>query len=75
MSEMNATSARLQENELGKEIIGRINQLAAISETPEHLARIFLSKEHRAAADLILGWMRAAGMRAHLDAVGNVCGR
>jgi allantoate deiminase len=75
MSEMNATSARLQENELGKEIVGRINQLAAISETPEHLARIFLSKEHRAAADLILGWMRAAGMRAHLDAVGNVCGR
>src|SRR6202011_494042 len=44
-------------------------------ETPEHLARIFLTKEHRAAADLILDWMRSAGMRAHLDAIGNVCGR
>src|SRR5207247_3504324 len=24
---------------------------------------------------LILGWMREAGMSAHLDAIGNVCGR
>src|SRR6201988_4930415 len=60
---------------LGEEILSRINQLGAISETPEHLTRIFLSKEHRAAADLILTWMRDAGMRAHLDAIGNVCGR
>ncbi len=27
------------------------------------------------AADLILSWMREAGMSAHLDAIGNVCGR
>ena len=60
---------------LGDEIVGRINRLATISETPEHLARIFLSPEHRAAADLILSWMRDAGMAAHLDAIGNVCGR
>ena len=60
---------------LGKEIVGRINELGAISEAKEHLARIFLTPEHRAAADLILGWMRDAGMRAHLDAIGNVCGR
>src|SRR6202040_271349 len=25
--------------------------------------------------ELILSWMRSAGMRAHLDAIGNVCGR
>ena len=60
---------------LGEEIVGRIEALAAISETPEHLTRIFLTPEHRAAADLILAWMREAGMRAHLDAIGNVCGR
>src|SRR6202048_1637393 len=60
---------------LGDEIVGRINELGAISETPEHLARIFIPPEHRAAADLILGWMREAGMAAHLDAIGNVCGR
>jgi allantoate deiminase len=75
MSELNAASAGHQTASLGKEIVGRINELAAISETPEHLARIFLTKEHRAAADLILDWMRSAGMRAHLDAIGNVCGR
>lgn len=60
---------------LGDEIVARINQLAAISETPENLTRIFLTAEHRAAADLLLGWMREAGMDAHLDAIGNVCGR
>src|SRR5437899_507188 len=72
---MKAASAGLQSAFLGDEIIGRINELAAISETPEHLTRIFLTKEHRAAAELILSWMQSAGMRAHLDAIGNVCGR
>src|ERR1700692_2290382 len=67
--------AGLQNAFLGDEIVGRINELAAISETPEHLTRIFLTGEHRAAAELILSWMRSAGMRAHLDAIGNVCGR
>ena len=75
MSEMKAGLAEPQNSSLGDEIVVRINQLGAISETPEHLVRIFLSKEHRLAADLILGWMRSAGMRAHLDAIGNVCGR
>jgi allantoate deiminase len=72
---MNAEAAAPQSSSLGAEIAARINELGAISETPDHLARIFLTPEHRAAADLILGWMRAAGMRAHLDAIGNVCGR
>jgi allantoate deiminase len=75
MNEMNAQSAGPQTLSLGDEIIGRINQLAAISETPAHLARIFLTREHRAAAELILSWMRSAGMAVHLDAIGNVCGR
>ena len=60
---------------LGDEIVGRINRLGTISETPEHLARVFLSPEHRIAAGLILSWMVEAGMAAHLDAIGNVCGR
>jgi allantoate deiminase len=75
MSELNAEIAGPQVSSLGDEIVERINRLGAISETPEHLARIFLTSEHRAAADLILAWMRDAGMRAHLDAIGNVCGR
>lgn len=73
MSEMKSSS--LGDESLGDEIVARIDQLAAISETPEHLARIFLTPELRKAADLILSWMREAGMSAHLDAIGNVCGR
>jgi len=75
MNEMKTKIAGPENASLGDEIVGRINELGAISETPGHLTRIFLSKEHRAAADLVLAWMRAAGMRAHLDAIGNVCGR
>jgi allantoate deiminase len=60
---------------LGQEIVRRIDALSAISETPDHLTRIFLTPEHRAAADLLLSWMREAGMVSHLDAIGNVCGR
>jgi len=60
---------------LGEEIVRRIGALGAISETPGQLTRIFLTPEHRAAADLLLQWMQEAGMAAHLDAIGNVCGR
>src|SRR3981189_1176701 len=75
MNEMKTKIVGSKSASLGDGIVGRINELGAISETLENLTRVFLSKEHRAAADLILSWMRAAGMRAHLDAIGNVCGR
>src|SRR5256886_10357230 len=75
MTKMDAESVRPDTLSLGDEIVSRINQLAAISETPAHLARIFLTREHRAAAELILTWMRSAAMAAHLDPIGNVCGR
>lgn len=75
MSKTEVAGTGLGSAALGDEIVGRINRLGSISETPEHLARIFLSPEHRTAADLILSWMREAGMAAHLDAIGNVCGR
>ncbi len=60
---------------LGEEIVRRIDELGAISEDAGKLTRIYLTNELRKAADLILGWMRQAGMQAHLDAIGNVCGR
>jgi allantoate deiminase len=75
MSEKNAATAGQPALPLGDEIVGRINRLAAISETPDNLTRIFLTPEHRVAADLIMAWMVQAGMSAHLDAIGNVCGR
>ena len=75
MSKTKTNTTGLQNVSLGEEIAGRITELGAISESKEHLTRLFLTPEHRAAADLILGWMRDAGMRAHVDAIGNVCGR
>ena len=74
MSEMNAETVE-RSSSLGAEIVDRINRLAEISETSSNLTRVFLTPEHRAAADLILTWMREAGMRVQLDAIGNVCGR
>jgi len=75
MSEMNAQTGERNASSLGQEIVGRINALAAISESPGNLTRLFLTPEHRAAGDLIMSWMVEAGMSARLDAIGNVCGR
>jgi allantoate deiminase len=75
MTEMSAGIPGRKTSALGDEIVGRITRLAAISESPDNLTRIFLTPEHRAAADLIMSWMVEAGMRAHLDAIGNVCAR
>jgi allantoate deiminase len=72
---MKAKVAGTERPKLGDLIVGRIDELAAISEAPTHLARIFLTAQHRAAADLLLSWMCEAGMSARLDAIGNVCGR
>ena len=49
--------------------------LARCSEQTDGLTRVFLSKEQRAASDLVLGWMRDAGMAAKLDEIGNCVGR
>ncbi|UTD27858.1 allantoate amidohydrolase [Bradyrhizobium sp. WD16] len=60
---------------LGREIVAHIDELAAISAEPGVITRVFLTPEHRAAADLLMGWMRDAGMSAAIDAIGNVVGR
>src|SRR5687767_11787363 len=56
-------------------IMQRCDALARHSELPGGLTRVFLSPENRAANELVLGWMREAGMQAKLDAIGNVAGR
>ena len=53
----------------------RCEALARLSEMDGGLTRVFLSKEQRLANDLVLGWMREAGMTARLDAIGNCVGR
>jgi allantoate deiminase len=56
-------------------LLDRCDELAAISSRPDVLERVHLSPEHRAANDLIAGWMREAGLSTWQDAAGNQCGR
>lgn len=55
--------------------MARAGALARHSEQAGGLTRVSLSPEYRAAADLVMGWMREAGMSARVDAIGNVAGR
>jgi len=59
----------------GARIVAHAEALARCSEQADGLTRIYLSKEHRAANELALGWMREAGMAARVDAAGNAVGR
>lgn len=59
----------------GRRLMARAEALARHSELPGGLTRTSLSREYRGAADLVMGWMREAGMHARLDAIGNVVGR
>ena len=59
----------------GTTLLARADALAAITETPPALTRSYLTQEHRRASELVLGWMREAGMSAALDAAGNCAGR
>ncbi|MCW0183370.1 MAG: allantoate amidohydrolase [Zavarzinia sp.] len=60
---------------LGQRLYERLEVFARHSEDEDKLTRVFLSPQHRAAADELLGWMREAGMSARVDDVGNVVGR
>jgi allantoate deiminase len=53
----------------------RCDALGRLSEMEGGLTRVFLSAEQRQANELVLAWMREAGMEAHLDAMGNCAGR
>ena len=62
------------QSEFSTEILRRIEALAAISEDPDRLTRVFLSPEHRRANELGQSWMREARMATRSDAVGNIIG-
>ena len=51
-----------------------LDELAECSEDPAELTRRYLTPEHARAAELIMLRMRDAGMRARIDAAGNVVG-
>ncbi len=56
-------------------VIARADELAAISETPDALTRVYLSPQHLQANQRVAQWMAEAGMIVWQDSVGNVCGR
>ncbi|UEM05979.1 allantoate amidohydrolase [Skermanella rosea] len=60
---------------LGRTLMDRLDRFAAISAEPGALTRLFLTPEHRAAADRLMAWMAEAGMAARIDPAGNVVGR
>ncbi len=60
---------------LGERAEAMIKALAPISAEPGRLVRLFLSPEHRRAADQVAQWMREAGMTVSEDALGTLRGR
>jgi allantoate deiminase len=56
-------------------IVARCGELRAISASPDAYERLYLTPEHRAAAEKIMGWMAEAGLAVRMDAAGNVIGR
>ncbi len=59
----------------GRSLLARLDALAAFSDVPDTLTRLYLSPSYRQAAEQVRTWMEAAGMRAWIDPVGNVVGR
>jgi allantoate deiminase len=60
---------------LGRRVMQRLDELAADTDEPGRITRLFLSPSHKAAMARVRGWMREAGLAAHDDAIGNVVGR
>jgi allantoate deiminase len=60
---------------LGTRAKAMIDALASISADPGRITRLFLTPEHRRAADLVGRWMAAAGLSVSEDGLGTVRGR
>jgi allantoate deiminase len=58
-----------------RSLMNRLAELAAVTDTPGALTRLFLSPAHAKAIPLVDGWMRKAGLQTHMDAIGNLVGR
>lgn len=69
---MMAVSADI--DRLGARAEAMLSELGAISAERQRLIRLYLTSEHRRAADLVASWMREAGMTVTEDALGTVRG-
>jgi beta-ureidopropionase / N-carbamoyl-L-amino-acid hydrolase len=64
----------LVDTPLGASIIAMLEELATLSEDEGALTCSYLTPTHIATANRIRDYMLAAGLRTHIDAVGNVVG-
>lgn len=60
---------------LGDRVMARLEALAALTDEPGALTRLYLSPAHRRAVDALTGWFREIGITATVDAIGNVVAR
>lgn len=60
---------------LGARALARLDELAAISADADRIHRLYLTPEHRRAADRVAAWMRDAGLAVSEDALASVHGR
>lgn len=63
---MTASLTKEEQAAIGARAETMLSELGAISSEPNRLIRLFLSPEHRRAADLVAGWMKDADRRAHV---------
>ena len=56
-------------------VMARLDRLGTMSSDKGAITRLFLTPAHKEAATAVIEWMRAAGMSATIDAIGNVVGR
>ena len=59
----------------GEPISSRLIELAALSDEPGRLTRLYIGPAHRRATDLVAYWMRDAGMSVRIDPLASVVGR
>jgi N-carbamoyl-L-amino-acid hydrolase len=69
------TETPSEAGQFGATILNMADELAQLSETPDVLTCTYFSPAHKAVAAQLRDWMGAAGLRAEIDAVGNVVGR
>jgi beta-ureidopropionase / N-carbamoyl-L-amino-acid hydrolase len=63
------------EEPIGAQIMAMTARLAQFSDQEHALTCAYLTPAHRQTAEQIRDWMLAAGLEAHIDAVGNVVGK
>lgn len=66
---------RAPQVKFGPALMAQAEALACFTEDAPRLTRTYLSREHKAAGEYLIGLMLEAGMQAGFDALGNIVGR